>query len=99
MPAVLPDVTTTYRVEVSGWDVKSEFFVEKAALQWSEEGGKQILLTHSVEGGALLFLRLLDPENLERVHPVAYQAGPVRREEPGQYRVKLLPAHLRLRRV
>jgi hypothetical protein len=37
-----PDVTVngedTYRVEVSGWDAKENFFVEKTTLEWKPEG-------------------------------------------------------------
>lgn len=99
MPALFQDVAVSYRVEVSGWDHAQEFFVEKTELQWPEGSSKQILLSRSVSPGALLFLRLLHPTSLDRVHPVAYQADPVANGEAagGQRLVRLVQAHPRTR--
>jgi hypothetical protein len=97
MPVVSQDVAVAYRVEVSGWDSKQEFFVESTDLLWSEEIGKQVLLSHVVTPGALLFLRLLHPTSVDRVHPVAYQADPVNPTEDGQHLVRLVRAHPRQR--
>jgi hypothetical protein len=94
---VSQDVAVAYRVEVSGWDSKQEFFVERADLQWSEEIGKRVLLSHAVTPGALLFLRLLHPTSLDRVHPVPYQADPMIATEDGQHLVKLVRANPRQR--
>jgi len=98
MAVVSQDVAVAYRVEVSGWDSNQEFFVEKADLDWSEESGKQVLLSRAITPGTLLFLRLLHPTSLDRVHPVPYQADPREGRENGQFRVKLLPAQPRARR-
>ena len=98
MLVVSQEVAAAYRVEVSGWDRTQEFFVEKTDLQWSEESGKLVLLSHVVTPGALLFLRLLHPTSLDRTHPVPYQADPVGEEtENGQYLVRLVQAHPRNR--
>lgn len=99
MPVVSQDVEVAYRVEVSGWDTAEEFFVEKTDLQWSEESGKQVLLSRAVNPGALLFLRLLHPTSLDRVHPVPYQADPVANGErlEGQHLVRLVQAQPRNR--
>jgi hypothetical protein len=64
----------TYRVEVSGWDSSLTFFVEKSELSWSEEGGKQVTLTHALCPGTMIFVRLLQATSSERSVPVPYQA-------------------------
>jgi len=92
---VLSEAASAYKVEVSGWDSNQEFFVERADLQWSEQSGKHILLSHPVAQGALVFLRLLQPTSLDRVHPVPYHAESVGETDSGQYRVSLLSAHPR----
>lgn len=96
MAVVSQDAAVAYRVEVSGWDNRQEFFVEKTDLEWSEEEGKLVLLSRPVAAGSLLFLRLLHPTSIDRVHPVPYQADPLptagQTAHDGQYRVRLLPA-------
>jgi hypothetical protein len=32
----------SYRLEVSGWDAKENFFVEKTSLDWREHEGKTV---------------------------------------------------------
>lgn len=96
MAVVSQDVAVAYRVEVSGWDNRQEFFVEKTDLEWSEEEGKLVLLSRPVVAGSLLFLRLLNPTSIDRVYPVPYQADPLpaagQTAHDGHYRVRLLPA-------
>jgi len=72
-----------YRVEVSGWDEAQNFFVENCDLLWAEESGKIISLRHHLSPNAILFVRLLDPEQADRAHPVVYQAKWLS-EAPGQ---------------
>jgi hypothetical protein len=91
MPVASQDLAIAYRVEVSGWDSHQEFFVERTELQWSEDG-KQVMLSREVSPGALLFLRLLDPTSLDRVHPVPYQASPLAPAAGGQHLVRLIQA-------
>ena len=69
-----PPLTSTYSVEVSGWDISHAFFVERSELRWSEETGKQLALSHRLPPGAMIFVRLLQPTDAERAFPVAYQA-------------------------
>src|SRR5262245_3323570 len=99
MAVVSQDVAVAYRVEVSGWDDAQEFFVEKTDLHWSEGTGEHVLLSRVVSPGALLFLRLLHPTSLDRVHPIPYQADPEASGETpsGPYLVRLLQAHPRTR--
>lgn len=96
MAVVSQDVAVAYRVEVSGWDCNQEFFVDRTDLEWSEEIGKLVFLSHPVTPGCLLFLRLMIPTSVDRVHPVPYKADPMPAEDgvadKGPYRVRLLPA-------
>jgi hypothetical protein len=41
--AVMPAANrvNSYRVKVSGWDAKENFFVEKTSLDWREREGKK----------------------------------------------------------
>src|SRR5215510_13288576 len=66
--------TTSYRVEVSGWDSTQSFFVEKADLEWSDTGEKVVVLLHELQEGTILFVRLLQPISPDRSHPVPYTA-------------------------
>jgi hypothetical protein len=75
--------TNLYRVEVSGWDENKAFFVESAALKWTDESGKQVTLSRSLGDGAVVFLRLLQPISNDRSHPVACQAELVARTDEG----------------
>jgi hypothetical protein len=92
MLVAITDSQEAYAVEVSGWDNNEDFFVEKTEVHWSEQSGKHILLLRPIVSGALVFLRLIDPIRIDRVHPVPYRAEPFDVTEAGQHRVRLLPA-------
>jgi hypothetical protein len=62
-----------YRIEVSGWGLKDVIFVEKADLLWSDGGEKKLLLHHALSKGAVIFVRLMEPETSYGLVPVAYQ--------------------------
>ena len=81
-----------YRVEVSGWDKHQTFFVEKSELEWNEESGKQVALSHKVPDGAVVFLRLLQPTSSDRSLPVACEAEFVSVNPNGQHQFRLHPA-------
>lgn len=66
--------TESYRVEVSGWDCRRNFFVENCDLLWSDDSGKHVRLSRKLNNGGIVFVRLLDPSESERPHPVVYQA-------------------------
>lgn len=63
-----------YRVEVSGWDAKECFFVEKSTLEWTERTGKTVALTALVRIGSVLFVRLIRPLGGGNGFPVPYRA-------------------------
>lgn len=67
---------TSYRVEISGWDIDENFFVEKTDLEWTAEE-KTIHLQHPVRKGTVVFVRLLGIDAPESTFPVAYQASAV----------------------
>lgn len=79
----------TYGVEVSGWDSSQAFFVEKAELQWNEDNGKQLTLSHALNAGAMIFVRLLQPMAVERSWPVAYQAEKIGTTLEGNHQFRL----------
>ena len=45
----------SYRVEVSGWDAKENFFVEKTTLEWKPEDKKSMLLRADIRPGCIVF--------------------------------------------
>jgi hypothetical protein len=65
---------TSYRVEVSGWDEKENFFVEKTMLDWSEGSGKKIELRAHVAPQAVVFVRLSQQMGGSNGFPIPYRA-------------------------
>jgi hypothetical protein len=63
----------SYRVEVSGWDAKENFFVEKTVLSWKPEDRKAISLRSPIRAGTIVFVRLLQPSSNGSNFPIAYQ--------------------------
>jgi hypothetical protein len=63
-----------YRVEVSGWDAKENFFVEKTSLDWGEREGKTVALHVAVRVDSVLFVRLLRPLGGGADFPVPHRA-------------------------
>jgi hypothetical protein len=81
---------TSYRVEVSGWDARENFFVEKTFLEWSREERKEVSLRSPLREGCVVFVRLLQPLTNGNNFPIAYQAVGVTSKEPsGNVRVRL----------
>lgn len=70
-----------YRVEISGWDVNEQFFVERAALQWGQGERRTALIRRRVRPGALIFVRLLQDSAPSCSFPVAYRARQIRERE------------------
>lgn len=84
-----------YQVEISGWDPQGQFFVEHTVLVWDESIGKSISLKTPPKPGAVVFLRLLNPEAARNTTPVAYLAAQVERSERAGYEVTLSPVQPR----
>jgi len=79
----------THRVEVSGWDKHQTFFVEKSELVGDESAGKQIQLHAAIPDGAVIFLRLLPPVNIERSDVVPYHTEFIRTTLEGRHQFRL----------
>ena len=88
--------TDRYSVEVSGWDIAQEFFVEKSELEWNERSGKFVVLQRMLPEGAYVFVRLLQATSVERSHPVAYAAHFARSRPGGQRQFQLTAVHPRI---
>ena len=76
----------SYRVEVSGWDLSENFFVEKTLLNWQEDGSKKLLLKTPLNEGALVFVRLLGESPSGRGIPVTYQVEKIGKNASDQGR-------------
>lgn len=61
------------RVEVSGWDMAEEFFVEKGFLSVGGDGVQRIMLQTGLRLGSFVFLRCIDGASAFRSVPVTYQ--------------------------
>lgn len=66
-------VSTSYRVEISGWDLDENFFVEKTELEWNEDQSKKVSLRRHLRDGALVFVRLITPTTWGHSYPIAYE--------------------------
>lgn len=82
-------LTSTYAVEVSGWDNSHIFFVERSELSWDEEYGKHLTLARELRPGTMIFVRLLQPLATDSAFPVAYRAEPVGMTLEGQQRFRV----------
>jgi|HubBroStandDraft_6_1064221.scaffolds.fasta_scaffold02781_2 hypothetical protein len=84
------DQNSSYRVEVSGWDSRENFFVEKTLLEWGREEKKEISLQAPLEEGCVVFVRLLQPNANANNFPIAYQAIRVApRDSRGSMKIRL----------
>jgi hypothetical protein len=79
-----------YRVEVSGWDAKDNFFVEETDLEWKAEDKKAVSLRRVVRAGCVVFVRLLQQVASGASFPVAYQVlASAAKDESGSTHVSL----------
>lgn len=62
-------------VEISGWDLAENFFVEKTMLRKCHDGSRRVVLCTPLRVGALVFARLADEHTADRTSPVAYQVA------------------------
>lgn len=84
------DLSPQYRIEVSGWDSKDQFFVEECAMEWNDSTEKRISLRSPVQGGVVLFVRLIPPTAGGESFPVVYRVSRVGpRQGDGRREVEL----------
>ena len=69
----LLDGPNSYRVEVSGWNVKGAFFVETAVLHWTDLSEKSVELMSRLHEGCVVFVRLIHATTGNINFPVAYR--------------------------
>jgi len=84
-----------YRVEVSGWDENQSFFVEKSDLAWDDFAGKHISLHRMLPDGAMVFIRMLQPEGLGQAPPSVYKVEFVACDTDGHHQFRLNAVHPR----
>ena len=84
---------SSYRVEVSGWDARDAFFVEKTTLNWSGGEKKEISLRLPLSEEAVVFVRLLQEFGKADSFPIAYRAASVEPGENGRTLVQLVRLH------
>ena len=88
------DTMNCSSVEVSGWDAKADFFVEKTDVSMEDKGRMEIALRSSLREGCMVFVRVLEPLAADTSFPVAYQATNIRdRDEFGRAGVGLERLH------
>jgi hypothetical protein len=85
-----------YPIEISGWNVDGEFFVERAELRWNDLGEKRISLRETVRDGAVVFARLMSGNTGSPAVPIPYQAELVPDQRSrGTIEMKLVPCQPR----
>ena len=93
------DPTSLSRVEVSGWDAKEYFFVEKTRFDLQGESWNEITLRSSLRESSVVFVRVLEPLVTGTNSPIAYQAmNIIGRAKDGRARIcleRLRPRALR----
>src|SRR3984957_15593165 len=62
-----------YRVEVSGWDARELFFVEKTLFRWTDSGEKTVGLMSRLREGCVVFVRLIHAFAENANFPVPYR--------------------------
>ena len=86
----------SYGIEVSGWGLDSNFFVEKTELVWSQDGEKTIRLHRTLGEGAIIFVHLLIPVPTGNTAPVPYKVKGVQpMDRNGQCEIRLTQIHPR----
>jgi hypothetical protein len=84
------DPTIFSRVEVSGWDAKEDFFVEKTNFDLHSGSRNEITLMSSLREGCVVFVRVLEPVASGGTFPIAYQTTNINgRDKDGRARITL----------
>jgi hypothetical protein len=83
--------------EISGWDTGENFFVERAFLHHSQNGGNKVGLRARLRVGSLLFVRLFDQESMDRMVPVTFRVAALGdgKSVRGTWEVHITRAHPR----
>jgi len=85
-----------YRVEVSGWDARELFFVEKTLFRWTDSGEKTVGLMSRLREGCVVFVRLIHAFVENANFPVAYRVQSIAAGDgDGRGCVRLVQLHPR----
>ena len=68
--------SSSFRVEISGWDSGESFFVERADLTWDPDGGKEACVQNVLKQGSVVFIRLLQPLSRTAALAIASTSAP-----------------------
>lgn len=83
-------------VEISGWDLAENFFVEKTVLRRCDDGRRKVLLHTPLRVGALVFARPSEEPMGDRASPVTYQVATINANfSTGGQEIQLLQRHPR----
>jgi hypothetical protein len=70
--------------------------VENSELSWDEDAGKQVALSHMLDKGSMVFVRLLQPAAVEQTYPVTYMTEYVGMDAGRHYQSRLNQVHPRM---
>lgn len=83
-------------VEISGWDLADNFFVEKTILRGCDDGSRKVLLQTPLRVGALVFARPSEEPPGDHASPVTYQVATINANfSTGGQEIQLLQRHPR----
>jgi hypothetical protein len=58
-----------HSVEISGWDIEKQFFVERTSLYMDRSGAKTVILRNQLRKGLLVFIRPLSTTFSGKIYP------------------------------
>jgi hypothetical protein len=88
-------LTSTATVEVSGWDERETFFVERSELSSDDFANNYISLEHRLLEGAIVFIRALQATYILRPSPVPFEVELLGYDSDGRQQFRLSAAHPR----
>jgi hypothetical protein len=87
-----------YPIEVSGWDLDNNFFVEMTEFLCSEVAGKQVRLRRALPLGTIIFIRLLAHDSATGSLPVTYRVESAKpQDSAGQCMMQLMQLRPRIK--
>jgi hypothetical protein len=82
-----------HSVEISGWDVDREFFVERTSLYIDQSGATTVILRNRLREGLLVFVRLLSTTFSRKIYPRVYRVDASELpDNTGFSRIRLTPS-------
>jgi hypothetical protein len=89
----LKTVDKIYSVEISGWDIERQFFVERTSLAVDQAGTRTTFLRSRLHQHLVVFIRLLSTTFAGKVYPKVYRVDLAELpDRTGFSRIHLTPA-------